>query len=203
VPVRHCFFTMKKKKTQARFKLKSTRKEGKRKKKVFKARKQEKKQQQKIEKGLTEICSNMLNLGIDRVKPSNSKASKELTSILESKLKLSASDSNDQNGILNSTSKFLLESGVDSSEVAWHSTRLKKRKKSSKKKSQKSFSMVKLLSSLPESDQTPTSTVENSLPITLIKPPSFHYEQRDAKKCYKKIIRNDRSSKFRSRCQTD
>merc|ERR1719189_2818997 len=106
----------------------------------------------------------MLNLGIDRVKPSNSQASKELTSILESKLKLSASNSNDQNEILNSTSKFLLESGVDSSEVAWHSTRLKKRKKSSKKKSQKSFSMVKLLSSLPESDQTPTSTVENSLP---------------------------------------
>ena len=199
---------MKKKKTQARYKLKSTRKEGKRKKKVFKARKHEKKQQQKIEKGLTDICSNMLNLGIDRslidrVKPSNSQASKELTSILESKLKLSASDSNDQNEILNSTSKFLLESGVDSSEVAWHSTRLKKRKKNSKKKSQKSFSMVKLLSSLPESDQTSTSTVENSLPITLIKPPSFHYEQRDAKKCYKKIIRNERCSKFRSRCQTD
>lgn len=194
---------MKKKKTQARYKLKSIRKEGKRKKNVFKARKHEKKQQQKIEKGLTDICSNMLNLGIDRVKPSNSQASKELTSILESKLKLSASDSNDQNEILNSTSKFLLESGVNSSEVAWHSTRLKKkRKKSSKKKSQKSFSMVKLLSSLPESDQTSTPTVENSLPITLIKPPSFHYEQRDAKKCFKKIIRNERSSR-RSRCQTD
>ena len=169
---------------------------------MFKARKHEKKQQQKIEKGLTDICSNMLNLGIDRVKPSNSQASKELTSILESKLKLSASNSNDQNEILNSTSKFLLESGVDSSEVAWHSTRLKKRKKNSKKKSQKSFSMVKLLSSLPESDQTSTSTVENSLPITLIKPPSFQYEQRDAKKCFKKIIRNERSSR-RSRCQTD
>ena len=194
---------MKKKKTQARYKLKSIRKEGKRKKNVFKARKHEKKQQQKIEKGLTDICSNMLNLGIDRVKPSNSQASKELTSILESKLKLSASDSNDQNEILNSTSKFLLESGVNSSEVAWHSTRLKKkRKKSSKKKSQKSFSMVKLLSSLPESDQTSTPTVENSLPITLIKPPNFHYEQRDAKKCFKKIIRNERSSR-RSRCQTD
>merc|ERR1712037_808083 len=81
----------------------------------------------------------MLNLGIDRVKPSNSKASKELTSILESKLKLGASDSTDQNEILNSTSKFLLESGVDSSEVAWHSTRFKNGKRIVRRKAKNRF----------------------------------------------------------------
>jgi hypothetical protein len=104
---------------------------------------------------------------------------------------------------LNSTSQFLIENGLSLSKLTRQS-KIRNRKKGSKKRTLKSFSMVKLLSSLPEVDEeSEDTTAETSLPITITKPSSFLYKQRDAKKFYKKIIRKERSSSRKSKTQPD
>ena len=58
---------MGKKKSQNNFKTKTYRKEERKKKKLLKSqRRADKKQKQKVERGLTDICSNLVKLGIDQ-----------------------------------------------------------------------------------------------------------------------------------------
>jgi len=121
--------------------------------------------------------------------------------------KFVASDSSDLNQNadedlpLNSTSQFLKDNGVNLPK----STRPRKnQKRKSKKKAQKSFSMVKLLSSLPKvEEEEAEGTTEASLPIIITKPSSFQYNQRDAKKFYKNIIKKERSSSRRLKIKLD
>ena len=172
---------MAKKHSQVSYKIKG-RAESKRKKKRLKSRKIPQQKQQKVkiekyEKGLSDICSNLMKLDFH---PEHDKS-------------------------LNSTSIFLKENGLSSTEVPCHSSTesKKRRKRASKKRTQKLFSMAKLLTSLPELDQTPpTTNTDTSIPITFTKASNFHYNQKDAKKFYKKIMRKERSSSQKSKSQS-
>ena len=99
----------------------------------------------------------------------------------------------------NATSKFLSSHGLNNSE----NKRSKKRK--SKKNLQKTFSMVKLLSSLPnnttekpENGQIPEKDIEKDLQVKLVPSTDFYYKQRDSKKFFKRILRKERSRRKKS-----
>ena len=99
----------------------------------------------------------------------------------------------------NATSKFLASHGLNNSE----NKHCKKRK--SKKNIRKTFSMVKLLSSLPkkatekpDNGQNPEKKIEIDLPVKLVPSSDFYYKQRDSKKFFKRILRKERSRRKKS-----
>ena len=99
----------------------------------------------------------------------------------------------------NATSKFLSSHGLNNSV----NKRCKKRK--SKKNLQKTYSMVKLLSSLPkntteepDNGQNPEKNIEKVLPVKLVPSSDFYYKQRDSKKFFKRILRKERSRQKKS-----
>ena len=194
----------KKKSHNNSYKTKANRNEEKikRRKKIKKSvrcqKRADKREKQKTERGLSDICSNLVKLGIDQGKLKNFVNSDRDQKQPKEFDKSSANE----DLLLNSTSRFLLDNGLNLSEMTLRSKN-KNRKKGSKKKTQKSFSMVKLLSSLPEVDEESEDTTETSLPVTITKPSSFQFNQRDAKKFYKKIIRKERTSSRKLKIKLD
>ena len=204
---------MGKKKSQNNFKTKTYRKEERRKKKLLKSqRRADKRQKQKIERGLTDICSNLVKLGIEQGIKSFVKSDQNQTKELDNSwinYKNSMDNlSANENMPLNSTSQFLLDNGLSLSDVTLQSKiNNRKKERKSRKKTRKNFSMVKLLSSLPEvdedKDEDSEETTETSLPVTITKPSSFQYDQRDAKKFHKNILRKERSSSRKLKIKLD
>merc|ERR1711976_864938 len=141
---------MGKKKSQNNFKTKTYRKEERRKKKLLKSqRRADKRQKQKIERGLTDICSNLVKLGIDQGIKNFVKSDQNQTKELDTSWKNYKNSMDNltanENMPLNSTSQFLLDNGLSLSDVTLQSKiSNRKKERKSRKKTRKNFSMVKL-----------------------------------------------------------
>ena len=175
---------MGKQKSKVSYKTKSnSRKKSKRKNQCKASTKRKKEVQQpsgllKIEKGLSDICSSLSDIALDRISG-------------------------------NATSDFLSTNGLNNAEDIQSKSkknRNKKRRRNQKQKN-KAYSMVKLLSTLPAAEFEESSlqnalpagaaSPDLALPIKLVTPATasgFYYDQKDASKFYKQIIRKERCS---------
>jgi len=101
-----------------------------------------------------------------------------------------------ETGSSTATEKFLEKNGLEGSQIK------RKKKTKSKRNFRKTFSMLKLVSSLPkDSEATPSESsvdVEN-LPFKVVSNQEFLFQQQDSKKFYKKIIRKERSKARKSK----
>lgn len=101
-----------------------------------------------------------------------------------------------ETGSSTATEKFLEKNGLEGSQIK------RKKKTKSKRSFRKTFSMLKLVSSLPkDSENTPSESsvdVEN-LPFKVVSNQDFLFQQQDSKKFYKKIIRKERSRARKSK----
>ena len=101
-----------------------------------------------------------------------------------------------ETGPSTATDKFLEKNGLEGSQIK------RKKKTKSKRSFRKTFSMLKLVSSLPkDSETTPSESsvdVEN-LPFKVVSNQDFLFQQQDSKKFYKKIIRKERSRARKSK----
>ena len=101
-----------------------------------------------------------------------------------------------ETGSSTATEKFLEKNGLEGSQIK------RKKKTKSKRSFRKTFSMLKLVSSLPkDSETTPSESsvdVEN-LPFKVVSNQDFLFQQQDSKKFYKKIIRKERSRARKSK----
>ena len=101
-----------------------------------------------------------------------------------------------ETGSSTATEKFLEKNGLEGSQIK------RKKKTKSKRSFRRTFSMLKLVSSLPkDSETTPSESsvdVEN-LPFKVVSNQDFLFQQQDSKKFYKKIIRKERSRARKSK----
>jgi hypothetical protein len=130
-------------------------------------KRQEKVESEKIEKGVTEICSSFQNILEFTGQPA----------VVDDK-----------------TTNFLNDCGLANAECKRSKH---KRTKRTKKNRNKTYSMLKLLESLPEVDPTnntqeTSSSILHNLPVKIVKP-DFAFNQRDSKKFYKRILKKERS----------
>ena len=101
-----------------------------------------------------------------------------------------------ETGSSTATEKFLEKNGLEGSQIK------RKKKTKSKRSFRKTFSMLKLVSSLPKDFETTPSEssvdVEN-LPFKVVSNQDFLFQQQDSKKFYKRIIRKERSRARKSK----
>ena len=101
-----------------------------------------------------------------------------------------------ETGSSTATEKFLEKNGLEGSQIK------RKKKTKSKRSFRRTFSMLKLVSSLPkDSETTPSESsvdVEN-LPFKVVSNQDFLFQQQDSKKFYKRIIRKERSRARKSK----
>lgn len=112
---------------------------------------------EKVEKGLSEICSGLNDLGIVQTRKR-----------------------------LNATSTFLIENGIDEIQLS-----RSQRRKNSRKKTNRIYSMAKLISALPneEKPNVQSFSIKSASEIS----------QRDTKKHSKKVISKERKSARRQK----
>ena len=101
-----------------------------------------------------------------------------------------------ETGSSTATEKFLEKNGLEGSQIK------RKKKTKSKRSFRRTFSMLKLVSSLPKDSETtpPESSVDvENLPFKVVSNQDFLFQQQDSKKFYKKIIRKERSRARKSK----